>query len=207
MSLPHFSSDEFPNCTSCNPLTVNCIVDSRLTRSHFFHFNPRGKPQVDLQRSTILQCSNAISIFGKQWKPSVRPLSMISIRIYLAKGKTDARRTGRDGGTRWWNVSSESSGRHRRESLSLLSSHLHCFHYESGSKDYLTEKIHPSEKKRAIPAWPADQSISRIKLWWVAMWESSCECKILGGVVLANDHGSFLISIIMTSFWPISIIS
>lgn len=196
MSLPYFSSDEFSNCIS-NPLTVNRIADSRLTRSHFFHFNSLGKPQVDLQRSTILQYSDAISIFCKQWKPSVRPLSTISIRIYLTKGETDARRAGRDGDTRWWNVS---SGKHRRESLSLLSSHLHCFHYESGNEDYLTEEIHPSEKKRASPAWKADRSINGIKLR-VAIWESLCKCKILGAVVPANDHGSFLISVIMTDLF------
>lgn len=37
---------------------------------------------------------NAISIFSKQWKPSVRPLSTISIRIYSTKGKIGARRAG-----------------------------------------------------------------------------------------------------------------
>lgn len=79
-----FSSHKFPNCISYyNPLIVN-RADSRM-RSHFFHFDRHRKPQVDLQHSTAY--SDAISIFGKQWKPSARPLSTISIRIYPVKGQ------------------------------------------------------------------------------------------------------------------------
>lgn len=42
---------------------------------------------------------NVISIFSKQWKPSVRPLSMISIRIYPTKGEIGARRAGIEHGS------------------------------------------------------------------------------------------------------------
>jgi len=157
-----------PATRTSSPLTVNCTADSRLTQIPLLSFQPAQKAAgwSSMFYNSIVY-SNAISIFSKQWKPSVRPLSTISIRIYSTKWKIRCSKS-RDR-TRQWSVSSESSGRHRRESLSLLSSHLHCFHYESGSKDYLTEEIHPSEKKRANPAWPADRSISRIKLRRVAM--------------------------------------